>query len=77
MEEAEHLTRADPPRRRWRVGRYEFHRIPRSQVPHLSGRWGVSDGQTGTGFCKTPLGAWLAHRRWKHEALTAPPCGEP
>jgi hypothetical protein len=53
--EAEHCAAA--PRHRWQIGRY--------RLEYDSGRWGLSDRCKGVGNCRTPLGAWLALRRWQ------------
>jgi hypothetical protein len=45
------------PRHRWRVGRY--------QVEYHHGRWGINDGCKGVGGHRSPVGAWLALRRWQ------------
>jgi len=45
------------PRHRWRIGRY--------QIEYDHGRWGMNDGCKGVSHSRTPIGAWLALRRWQ------------
>jgi hypothetical protein len=63
MDEAELHCEAAP-RHRWQIGRY--------QVAYDHGRWGISDGSKGVMNHRTPLGAWLAFRRWQRTAPTGP-----
>lgn len=44
-------------RHRWRIGRY--------QIEYDHGRWGLNDDCKGVAECRSPLGAWLALRRWQ------------
>ena len=49
---------AAAPRHRWHIGRY--------QIEYDHGRWGMNDGCKGVSRYWTPVGAWLALRRWQH-----------
>jgi hypothetical protein len=53
----------------WQIGRYRFERWPRAATgPGSRGRrWGCSNGCLGVANYRTPLGAWLALRRWARE----------
>lgn len=53
------------PRPAFAIGRYEFART-------RNGRWECSDLKRGRGVggCRTPLGAYLALRRWQKEPAT-------
>ena len=48
---------AAAPRHRWHIGRY--------RIEYERGKWGISDGCKGVGNYRTPIGAWLALRRWQ------------
>jgi len=50
----------------WQVGRWRFERWPR-RVTGGRGRWGCSNGSLGVANYRTPLGAWLALRRWARQ----------
>lgn len=56
------LRCAPAPRHRWHIGRY--------QVTCHHGRWDINDGCKGVGGHWTPLGAWLALRRWQRTPST-------
>jgi hypothetical protein len=51
---------ATPPN--WHIGRYRFER--QSNPVRRWHRWGCSDGMRGVANYRTPLGAFLAQRRW-------------
>lgn len=55
----------------WQIGRYLFHRYTRRQTS-MGRRWGVSSNGRGVGFCRTPLGALRALRRFEKEPLQPP-----
>jgi hypothetical protein len=52
--------------KRYRLGKFTFEHQP-------NGRWGVSDGMLGVGGHRTPLGAYLALRRWRRDPASCRP----
>jgi hypothetical protein len=61
---------ASPPG--WTIGRYRFQRQP-GPVRRWH-RWGCDDGSFCVANYRTPLGAFLAQRRWAREARFLTPC---
>jgi hypothetical protein len=64
---------AAPPSWTVRGLRFERNRQPIRRFH----RWGCSDGAYGVANCRTPLGAFIAQRRWRRKAMTLGPDGTP
>lgn len=57
----------------WQLGRHRFERMPKAEAgPGSRGRWGVSNGRLGVSNYRTPVGAYLALRRFARQP--AGPC---
>lgn len=52
----------------WQIGPYRFTRWRKGQT-NSRGRWGCNAHGRGTDFHRTPMGAYVALRRWLNEPV--------